>query len=186
MEKIEEHETKQEMYLKIPKGGVGAEIGVCKGLNAMHLWQILKPSKMYLCDIWLACMTKKRTNDNTDVWEGNHQDLVESFFQEEIDSGKVVTSREYGGNFLFELEDSGLDWIYLDANHKYDAVSIELELAVRKVKKGGFIMGHDYMTNTLVWKTGVIRAVNERIQNGDMKMEAITMERFPSFLCRVL
>ena len=34
MAKIKEYETHIEMYLDLPKGGVGAEIGVCKGFNA--------------------------------------------------------------------------------------------------------------------------------------------------------
>ena len=34
MAKIKEYETHIEMYLDLPKGGVGAEIGVCKGFNS--------------------------------------------------------------------------------------------------------------------------------------------------------
>ena len=47
-------------------------------------------------------------------------------------------------------------------------------------------MGHDYWTNSLNWKAGVIRAVNARIQNGDMKMVGITIEKFTSYMCKVL
>ena len=45
MDRIKEYETHMEMYLSLPKGGVGAEIGVCKGFNATFLWHVLKPSK---------------------------------------------------------------------------------------------------------------------------------------------
>ena len=48
-------------------------------------------------------------------------------------------------------------------------------------------MGHDYcnfMENT--WGTSVVRAVNERIQSGDIFMEAISEDTWPSYLCRVL
>ena len=31
MDKIKEYETVNEMYLDVPKDGIGAEIGVCKG-----------------------------------------------------------------------------------------------------------------------------------------------------------
>ena len=46
--KIKEYETTQEMYLDVPKGGVGAEVGVCKGINAIDLWHITKPCKMHV------------------------------------------------------------------------------------------------------------------------------------------
>ena len=47
-------------------------------------------------------------------------------------------------------------------------------------------MGHDYVTNAQVWKAGVIRAVNENIQAGKMKMIGISLESYPSFMCEVL
>ena len=53
-------------------------------------------------------------------------------------------------------------------------------------EKGGLIMGHDYVTNAQVWKAGVIRAVNENIQAGKMKMIGISLEKYPSFMCEVL
>ena len=39
MEKIKSIETREELYLEIPKGGIGAEIGVCKGINSMPLYR---------------------------------------------------------------------------------------------------------------------------------------------------
>ena len=47
-------------------------------------------------------------------------------------------------------------------------------------------MGHDYGVNAQVWKSGVIRAVNEKLQEGKMRMVGITIERWPSFKCEVL
>ena len=37
MDKIKEYETVNEMYLDVPKDAVGAEVGVCKGWNAVSL-----------------------------------------------------------------------------------------------------------------------------------------------------
>ena len=47
-------------------------------------------------------------------------------------------------------------------------------------------MGHDYSPNAQVWKAGVVRAVNEKIQEGKIRMIGITIERWPSFMCEVL
>ena len=42
MDKIKIAQTREELYLSIPKGGVGAELGVCKGSNAAILFQYTK------------------------------------------------------------------------------------------------------------------------------------------------
>ena len=98
----------------------------------------------------------------------------------------LETHKEWGGNFLYSLDNNSLDWVYLDACHDYKPVSIELDNSLHKVKKGGLIMGHDYAPNAQVWKAGVIRAVNEKIQEGRIRMIGITIERWPSFMCEVL
>jgi len=186
MSKIREYETHMEMYLSLPKGGVGAEIGVCKGFNATLLWHTLKPSKLYLCDIWEERSHLVSLIDAPELWYDDHRKLVGELFSEEIKEGKVELHREYGGNFLYNLDNDSLDWVYLDSLHDYKTVQIELENALYKVKKGGIIMGHDYMSHPQVWKAGVIRAVNEQIQDGNMRMVGITIQKYPSWMCEVL
>ena len=184
--KIREYETKQEMFLSVPNNGIGAEVGVCKGMNSINLWHLTRPSKMYLCDVWRERHPNMHLLEDPTLWEDNHERLVGKIFSEEIEKGSVELHREWGGNFLYSLPDNHLDWLYLDACHDYKPVSIELENGLNKVKKGGFIMGHDYGVNAQVWKSGVIRAVNEKIQEGRMRMVGITIERWPSFKCEVL
>ena len=48
-----------------------------------------------------------------------------------------------------------LDWLYLDTSHTFEATTMELGAALRVVKSGGFICGHDYSQQT----PGVIAAV---------------------------
>lgn len=82
--KIKEYETSQEMYLDIPKGGVGAEIGVCKGMNAINLWHITKPRKMYLCDAWRERHPNACLIEDSALWEDDHEDLVKSFSEKKL------------------------------------------------------------------------------------------------------
>lgn len=189
MEKIKSIETREELYLEIPKGGIGAEIGVCKGINSMPLYFISKPSKMYLVDIWTEiCPNGADWPRMVDpfLWYDDHKGLVEKIFSEEIKDGSVELRKEYGSDFLSHIKDDSLDWVYLDSDHHYECIAIEMNLAIQKVKKGGLIMGHDYSTVPQTWGSSIIRAVNERIQNNDVKMEAITLETWPSYLLRVL
>ena len=186
MRKIKEYETHLEMFLSLPKGGVGAEVGVCKGFNSVLLWHTLKPKKMYLCDIWEERPHNAYLIETPELWYDDHSALVGKLFEDEVKNGTVELHKEWGGNFLYSLENDSLDWVYLDSLHDYKTVQIEIENSLYKVKKGGMIMGHDYMSHPQVWRTGVIRAVNDFIQDGKMRMVGITIQKYPSWMCEVL
>ena len=53
MNKIIEISNKIELYSLFPKNGVGAELGVCQGDNAILLYNYTQPSSLYLIDIWI-------------------------------------------------------------------------------------------------------------------------------------
>jgi hypothetical protein len=55
-------------------------------------------------------------------------------------------------------EDGSLDWVYIDADHRYEAVRRDILAWLPKVKKGGMIAGHDYAAYPTF---GVIEAVTE-------------------------
>lgn len=60
----------------------------------------------------------------------------------------------YGGAFHFG---------YIDANHEYDFVKTDLTTLIPKIKKGGYIGGHDYHREY----PGVRMAVNELLGGPD-------------------
>ena len=142
MEHIKDIETREEMYLKIPKGGIGAEIGVCKGMNAINLFFLCRPTTMFLIDVW--CELNEPHGSDPKLWFTDHSVLISKIFEKEIEQGTVVTHKGFAVDWLCALPDNTLDWIYLDAYHEYDPISTELALAIDKVKRGGYIMGHDY------------------------------------------
>ena len=54
------------------------------------------------------------------------------------------------------FEDSSVDFVFIDADHKYESVKKDIESWWPKIKKGGIISGHDYFN-----PSGVKRAVDE-------------------------
>lgn len=56
----------------------------------------------------------------------------------------VKIHRATSESALAKFEDEHFDWVYIDGNHYYDYVLNDLELALRKVRRGGFITGDDY------------------------------------------
>ena len=172
------------LYQHFKQGGVGAEIGVCKGANASTLLRVTKPKKLHLVDVWVRDpLTEIHHPEDLHYndWESDVRDL----FSNEINNNSVIIHKIASIEFLNSLNDNYLDWIYLDSDHSYDNVSQEIALSILKVKKGGIIAGHDFVVHEEAWKSGVVRAVIEEIQRGTIQMCFITDEKFPSYLCYV-
>jgi predicted O-methyltransferase YrrM len=65
---------------------------------------------------------------------------------------RALMLRMYSSQAAKLFPDGSLDFIYIDANHKYDYVKEDIELWWPKLKSGGMISGHDYMPE-IDWKT---------------------------------
>ena len=71
-------------------------------------------------------------------------DIVSEKFK---DDKRVSIHRGTSEDMLSRMDDHSLDWIYIDGNHNEPFISIDLKLALRKVKPGGVIAGDDYYWN---------------------------------------
>lgn len=125
----------------------GVEVGVYTGQSVAFLgvqllqYNAIEPT-ICLVDIEMA---KHRAVQNLHPLA--HTGI--GFEIHELDS--VVASRLY--------DDASLDFVFIDADHSYAAVSRDIDAWIPKVKKGGIIAGHDYCN----WPGfGVIQAVTER------------------------
>lgn len=70
--------------------------------------------------------------------------------------------KKFGMDALADFEDESLDFVYLDGNHQYKAISQDLPAWAKKVRIGGIVSGHDYYV-TKSNKAGVIHAVDEYV-----------------------
>lgn len=50
------------------------------------------------------------------------------------------------------IPDHSLDFVYIDANHRYDSVSQDIRAWLPKVYLGGVLCGHDYFSHSSVKK----------------------------------
>jgi predicted O-methyltransferase YrrM len=60
---------------------------------------------------------------------------------------------------LSGIADGSLDFVYIDGDHRFDAVLMDLEISMQKLRPGGHIALDDYMMKNW-WKDGVVRALN--------------------------
>jgi hypothetical protein len=85
------------------------------------------------------------------------------------------------------VEDESLDFVYIDGDHRFDAVMADLIVWSRKVRFGGVVSGHDYYRFR---HAGVVPAVDaytrqhgvERWFLTDQKMATFFWVRQPSFV----
>lgn len=116
--------------------GLGVEVGVQNGFFSRD---ILKDWKGVLkcVDIW--------TNQE------NFQSAMEILGADRMIKGKSVDVAK-------TFEDGSLDFVYIDADHSYEAVKEDYNAWLPKVRKGGVIAGHDYGENDCI---GVKQFIDE-------------------------
>lgn len=136
----------------LPKGGIVAEAGVDRGGFSQRILAITQPQKLHLIDMWGS----KR-------YHSGLEQSVRQRFAAEIASGQVQIDLGLSTDVLQRFPDAYFDWVYIDTDHGYAVTAAELALARTKVKSGGIIAGHDYVTGN--WdggvRYGVVEAVHE-------------------------
>jgi hypothetical protein len=159
--------TRKKLVAALPRQAVVAEIGVQCGDFSRSILRKAKPRRLHLIDCWEVYREDlEYPHDGFAGSQNDHQrnhDRVLARFAAEIATGRVMLHRGYSVPVLRTFPDAYFDWIYIDANHTYDAVSSELAAAMPKIKPGGVIAGHDYIDSPY-WRNrnfGVVEAVNE-------------------------
>lgn len=129
-----------------------AEIGVDEGKFSQKIFEINAPENYHLVDVW-----------GTDRFHDGKYEAVKNYFQEQINNEQVHIHKKLSTDAAFDFEDNYFDWIYIDTNHTYETTRDELRLYAPKMKKGGIIAGHDYVTGNWIttFRYGVVEAVHE-------------------------
>lgn len=176
---------------RLPRRGVVAEVGVQRGDFAAEILRRCEPRLLLLIDGWLHQTSGPYGLDKSNVSQPEHDrfysDVCARFLQEQA-AGQVVILRGLSSAVFPLLPDGWLDWIYLDADHSYEAVRQDLAWCARKVKAGGFIAGHDYV-EAPHQGFGVVQAVTEFCQQERWQLVARTCndrlcEGYDSYLLR--
>ena len=121
--------------IKIPKKSHALDIGVFDGRTSMcflHYFSLVTG-----IDIVLRPLAKKLAD------ESNRYTLICG------DSNNCAS----------KFDNRSFDFIYIDGSHDYKIVEADIRLYKLKVRKGGYLAGHDF---TPEWP-GVMRAIRENI-----------------------
>ena len=138
---------------------IGVEVGVLRGEFSA---QLLKDwdGKLYLVDSWKHLEDYK---DVSNVDDASHEDNYQFVKQRFAGNINVVIIRKLSAEAASDFTDGSLDWVYIDANHSYEAVKADLAVWYPKIRSGGIIAGHDYFNDTdhVAGNFGVEKAVKE-------------------------
>jgi hypothetical protein len=131
-----------ELSAEFPQGR-GIEIGTFRGEFSKEIitsW----PGTLYMLDVWRPLNAVAYNDDS------NHGNFDYDIYQDAIRSIKgyedraiMVRATSEVGSKIFA--DESLDFAYIDANHAYDYVKQDIDFWWPKVKRGGWLCGHDYI-----------------------------------------
>ena len=135
---------RQKTLKMIPNGSRGAEFGVWKG-DFSKLLADRNPSMLYLVDPWLfqpqyedrwyGGSEAKSQNDMDEIYAS----VVKSFH----DNSNVTILKCTSAQSVTSIEESTLDWVYIDGNHSFDFVLSDLITSRTLLKDDGILVIED-------------------------------------------
>ena len=168
----------------VDKNGVYAEVGVFQGVFSNFICQTLSPKKFFVVDLFTG-ITGSGDQDGNNFQYCNLDDIYSKMIK---DSNFTVMKGD-SSTCISKLEDDFLDMIYLDGDHSYEGVKRDIDVAFKKVKNGGWLMGHDYEMNMKkarkYYQFGVKNAVDEFCKNNNQKIYAKGVDGCVSFAIKI-
>ena len=142
---------------------IGAEVGVKAGKNAKDMLEKLDIKKLYLIDDWASAKVYRK--------EGVliHLDKFKD---------KLIILNGKSSKMYVNIEDEELDFVYIDADHRYKGIKNDIKVYYPKVKMGGLVAGHDYFVHKNI---GVMEAVDEAFDNVN---SAFCIDKPVKLLCK--
>lgn len=146
-------QTRNDLKLLLPEKAWVAEIGVAEGHFSADMlgWGL---DRLYMVDIW---QTYGKSGDNAfpQQWhDKNYQGAKDRVAQYER---KAIILKGFSCEMARYVPDFSLDMVYLDGGHDYASVMADLVVWRDKVKIGGVIAGHDFLST----EYGVFNAAND-------------------------
>ena len=155
----------------LPKNCICAEIGVYRGVNSDRIINLSNPKELYLIDIWsIFGNYKKHLSDEKAYIILNETRNNYKYIKDKYkDNKNIKIIKEDSVKTSKQFEDNYFDWVYIDAAHDYESVKKDIDNWWPKVKKNGYLCGHDYELKN----PGIIevkRAVDEFIKSNNLEL----------------
>jgi len=140
----------------------GAEIGVAEGRYSEILCQNIPGLKLIAVDNWDSYRTTRRTLTNKMTGE--------ELTGERLAPYNATIIKKPSLDAVKDIPDESLDFVFIDADHTYQAVKNDIREWSKKVRKGGIVSGHDYYVFPKSGNRGVIDAVDEYVKEHGLEL----------------
>lgn len=147
---------------------VGAEIGVRRGKFSNHLMKCNPRLTLYCIDPWEAYSNKYNIERQARIY----QDAIDN-----LKGTKAIVIRKRSMDALTDIADRSLDFVFIDGNHDFDFVVMDVIHWSKKVRKNGIIMCHDYYPFS---DCGVMNAVDSYTRSHNIDPWYVTKELEPT------
>jgi len=169
---LENISTREELIKTLVPKGIGIEIGVKEGAYSSFILNNCSDLKLYLLDCWDQQDPKiyNDLNYNNSIHIENLKKTITNVFPH---FKKVRIIKGYSDEFVDLFPNNFFDFIYIDANHSYEAVKNDLIKWFPKLKNNGLFSGHDYLDGKDgIYETeyGVKSAVDEFAIKNNLKI----------------
>lgn len=139
--KLSELQFLQEIARSLPPGAIVVEVGSWKGRSTVAICDALDGTNAV---VW-AVDTFRGDAELVDLHGTIDHEAVRAEFTRntgEYERLRVLEADSVAAAASFA--DRSIDWVFIDADHSYDAVLADIAAWAPKVKDGGLISGHDY------------------------------------------
>ena len=168
---------------RLPENPVVCEIGVFTGSLSRVL--LKRPDiTLYMIDAWSSDYPQSY-KDTNDFHSNMSQEEQDRYYQTTRvvaephgDRAKII--RKYSKDAVKDFPDQFFDLVFIDADHSYEGCLRDIQDYYPKVKKGGYISGHDYENNEQDFKFGVTEAVDEMFDEVELDLNYTWFKCIPS------
>ena len=119
--------SRDKIIQKLPHGGPIAEVGVLAGDFSQILINECSPTELHLIDLDLC----------------SHK--IHQRFADQIKAGKVLLHEGKSWSVLKKFTDQYFDFIYIDADHRYENVKKDIMVAKQKIRHDGFLVFNEFV-----------------------------------------
>jgi SAM-dependent methyltransferase len=153
--------SREELISTMLVRAVCAEVGVQTGYFSAQILNRTAPRKLHLLDLSISQI---------------RYDLYPEL-RSAVESGTVQLHEGSSAQILSTFPDSYFDWLYIDGDHSFAGVVMDIKQAIRAVKPEGLIVFNDYVKYSPLELSqyGVMEAVNDLCLAQDFEMVAFAL-----------
>lgn len=157
---------------RVGRNARGVEVGVFRGVLSQYLLR-KGVARLFMVDTWAPAEEQpEHYRETKDYCAGlsaqecaSNEALARAVAARS--GGKAVVLKLPSVVAAHQINDGSLDFAFLDADHSYEGVRDDIAAWLPKVRKGGWLGGHDYANDMLEYDfSGVKRAVDEAFPDG--------------------